>query len=244
MSRRAALRAAASPRGATRRAGSASRRSSDRAPATSRGARRSRGSRRAAVRAAGAAPVRARRASPPGRWYRCPGAAPAARSRPGRRACARRGSPRASSSPATCSSAAYRASRARASRFEPASTVTATTLHACTHRVGRGARRRARSWSVPGRNPWSTYTAVASRSRARESASNASESAPPEQATTTRAPGSRSSSCPTRAGPRGHRRAVPAHEPAERKSSPLLTNRRSSPVSRTPRRCTMRRRPA
>ena len=45
-------------------------------------------------------------------------------------------------------------------------------------------------------------------------------------------------------GPRRHRMPVGGHRGADRRSSPLPTIRSSSPVSRTPRRCTIRRSPA
>ena len=129
------------------------------------------------------------------------GPARAARSRPGRRGCGRAARRARRSARRPRSSTAYRASRAAASGPCPApSTSTRTDDGLVGARARPSARRPASACSAePSCRPWSTVTPTTAPGRARaprrrSAASRASESAPPEQATSTGPPASRSAS--------------------------------------------------
>ena len=82
-----------------------------------------------------------------------------------------------------------RASRARASRFGPGPTSTAQRPEPAPRGGLRLRPRRRPRAADPGRSPWSTWTAVTSHPAATASTSSARESAPPETAQVTTAPG-------------------------------------------------------
>src|SRR5581483_12027837 len=82
------------------------------------------------------------------------------------------------------SSASYRASRARASKFGPGATATRSPAKPVPRCSANRATTPA-SAALPGRAPWSTWTATGASPASAASASSASESGPPEQATTT-----------------------------------------------------------